>query len=269
MVENSPTPTDQIVQEHRANAPSGWPEAQDGFAVSAGLSALLVDGHQPPAVVVSNNNSICQVLQSSQEHARLCDPYCGDAHRKAMSSGSTVEYKCHAGLECFVKPVQIAGRDGLAVIGGRAFVRAADYQLLIERFRNGDLKTLDSDQLFTNLIFTERQRLSDFADLVDRSARRFRPEETTVAPCLPTEAEPTPAEPAEEDHNTPQPEVIELTPELEIAEVPVSDPLELELELLRSELDYRSKFAVSLQHFLERISSNDPAQTYQSIISNS
>src|SRR5215204_1707970 len=159
MVENSPTPTDQIVQEHPENAPSGWPEVQNGLAASAGLSALLVDGHQPPAVVISNNNSICNALQSSPEHVRLCDPYCGDAYRKAMSAGSTVEYKCHAGLECFVQPVQIAGRDSLAVIGGRAFVRAADYQSLIERFRNGDLKTLDSEPLFNNVIFTERQRL--------------------------------------------------------------------------------------------------------------
>jgi len=273
MAENSPTSTDQVLQEQRAVAPGGWPEAQDRLAVSASLSALLVDGQQPPAVVVSNNNSICHALQSSPEHVRLCDPYCGDAHRKAMNAGSTVEYKCHAGLECFVQPVQIAGREGLAVIGGRAFVRAADYQSLIERFRNGDLKTLDSDRHFANIIFTERQRLRDFADLVGRSARRFRSEETTVTPSLPTPAETVKEElqPSlpEVMEASPEPEAIQSSPELEIADVSFSDSLELEIERLRSELDYRSKFAVSLQHFLERISSNDPAQTYQSIISNS
>ena len=42
-----------------------------------------------------------------------------------------------------------------------------------------------------------------------------------------------------------------------------------ELERLRSELDYRSHIAESLQHFLERISSSDPAQTYNSVLTNS
>ena len=48
------------------------------------MSLLLVDGHQPPAIAVSNNNSICEAFQSSPEHVKLCDPYCGDAHRRAM-----------------------------------------------------------------------------------------------------------------------------------------------------------------------------------------
>jgi len=181
-----------------------------------------------------------------------------------MSAGSTVEYKCHAGLECFVQPVQIAGRESLAVIGGRAFAKSADYQSLIERFRNGDLKSLDSDRLFTNIIFTERQRLRDFADLVGRSARRFRPEESSVEPERPASVEPQ-----KEESQIPQPLVIEASSEPDVADVPYSEPLELEVKRLRSELDYRSKFAISLQNFLERISSNDPAQTYQSIISNS
>ncbi len=45
--------------------------------------------------------------------------------------------------------------------------------------------------------------------------------------------------------------------------------LKSELERLRSELDYRSHIAESLQHFLERISSSDPAQTYNSVLTNS
>jgi len=45
--------------------------------------------------------------------------------------------------------------------------------------------------------------------------------------------------------------------------------LKSELERLRSELDYRLHIAESLQHFLERISSSDPAQTYNSVLTNS
>src|SRR5262249_50959416 len=94
MDENSPTPASPTAGEHRLDAPSGWGEVQDSVASATGLSVLLVDGHQPPAIVVSNNNSICGTLQSSQEHVKLCDPYCGDAHRKAMKAGRRVDYKC-------------------------------------------------------------------------------------------------------------------------------------------------------------------------------
>ena len=56
-----------------------------------------------------------------------------------MKAGGIVEYKCHAGLSCFAKPIELGGKRNLAVIGGRAFVKSADYQQLMERFRTGDL----------------------------------------------------------------------------------------------------------------------------------
>src|ERR1044072_8606408 len=126
-------------QEHREDAPPTWPETQDSLAESSWLALLLVEGHQPPAVVVSNNNSICHAFQTSAEHAQLCDPYCGAAHAEAMKAGGKIEYKCHAGLQCFAKRVELGGKRNLAVIGGRAFIKSSDYQQLMERFRTGDL----------------------------------------------------------------------------------------------------------------------------------
>jgi len=251
MPENSPSFGSPVLAEHRENAPTGWPEVQDGVASSTGLSVLLVNGHQPPAIVVSNNNSICRAFQSSPKHVKLCDPYCGNAHRKAMEAGTTVEYKCHAGLHCVVTPIEIEGRAKLAVIGGRAFVRSDDYQSLISRFRTGDLQALASDELFTNIIFADRQRIKDFAAAVEKAARKFRPiivpkgieKGATVVP-LPI-------------------------PGAGVVKQQSDETLRLEIERLRTELEHRSRFADSLQYFLERISSNDPTQTYQSIISSS
>ncbi len=257
------SPKTPVTQERRGDSPAGWSEIQDSIASSSGLSALLVDGHQPPALVVSNNNSICEALQSSPDHVHLCDPYCGAAHAKAMAAGTTVEYRCHAGLQCVVQPVKISGRKDLAIIVGRAFVKSSDYQSLVQRLRTGDLTELGPDEkLMSNLIFAERQRIADFAELVARSARRFRPTQTAQ--------ESAPVEKSSDVRSNPIPEPV-TTPKIEIEERSVlnNDRLELEVERLRSELEYRSKFADSLQHFLERISSNDPAQTYQSIISNS
>src|SRR5690349_19376691 len=161
-------------QERREEAPPAWLELQDSLAESSALALLLVDGYQPPAVAISNNNSICRTFQSSPEHVKLCDPYCGVAHSRATEAGGTVEYKCHAGLSCFAKPVGIGVKRKLAVIGGRAFVTSADYQRLMERFRTGDLQDIASDEVFGNIIFSETHRLEELAARVDRAAQRMR-----------------------------------------------------------------------------------------------
>src|SRR6185503_16077059 len=161
-------------QEHREDAPPSWPETQDTLAAASGLALLLVDRYQPPAVVVSNNNSICHTFQTSPEHVELCDPYCGAAHSRAVKAGGIVEYKCHAGLSCFAKPVELSQKRKLAVIGGRAFVKSSDYQQLMERFRTGDLQSIASEGLFANILFSETQRVSEMAERVDRAVRRLR-----------------------------------------------------------------------------------------------
>jgi diguanylate cyclase (GGDEF)-like protein len=245
MVKKSPSSSPSILQDHPEDAPAGWTETQERLAEEAGLSLLLVDGHQPPAVVVSNNNSICHAFQSSPKHVKLCDPYCGDAYRKAMAAGTAVEYKCHAGLQCFTMPLKIGDERNLAVIGGRAFVQRADYERLIERFRIGDLQSLVSDELFENVIFSEIKRLEQLAERVDKTARQSQPTATT--------------ETATPDESTTE----------NVTQTPPEPDLELEVRRLRSELEYRVRFADSLKHFLERISSDDPAKTYLSILTNS
>src|SRR4029079_1300266 len=217
-------------QERREEAPPAWLELQDSLAESSALALVLVDGYQPPAVAVSNNNSICRTFQSSPDHVKLCDPYCGVAHTRALEAGGTVEYKCHAGLSCFAKPVEIGGKRKLAVIGGRAFVTSLDYQKLMERFYKGDLQDLAADEVFANIIFSDSQRLEEMAERVDRAAGRLRNASSNGS--------------GQVEAVTPAPE-------------PQSD-LEGEIQRLRRELEYRARFTNSLQHFLERISGSDP-----------
>ncbi len=234
-------------QERREDAPPTWPEMQDSLAEASSLALLLVDGYQPPALAVSNNNSICHTFQSSPEHVRLCDPYCGMAHSRATEAGGAVEYKCHAGLSCFAKPVEIAGKRKLAVIGGRAFVTSADYQRLMERFHKGDLQGLAADEVFSNIIFSDSQRLEELAERVDRAAQRVRAASSNGSGHVD----------AITTHSS-----VESTSETQ-------PDLEGEILRLRRELEYRARFTSSLQHFLERISCTDPAKTYNSIVSNS
>jgi diguanylate cyclase (GGDEF)-like protein len=233
----------RIEQEHPSDAPPGWIAEQERLASKSGLSLLLVNGRQPPAIAVSNNNSICEALQSSPDHVKLCDPYCGEAHRLASSSGK-INYKCHAGLNCFAEPVEIGGRKNLAVIGGRAFAKTADYHALMERFRNGDLRDLLSDEVFKNIIFADAAQLEELSIRVARAAQKFHDVDKESVGRGKESPQTVPSgfkEPSE---------------------------LEREVERLRNELEYRTRFNESLQNFVKRVSSNDPEKTYRSIVSN-
>ena len=239
-----------IVQEHPEDAPAGWAPVQEQLAASSGLSILLIDGHQPPALLVSNNNSICHAFQSSPEHVSLCDPYCGEAHRRAMSTGGVATYKCHAGLECFTAPIQVGKEKKLAVIGGRAFVSGADYRAIVERLRGGDLEELLDKNPFANVIFAEQPRLEQLANRVQQAARDFNRVATNQNGGSPATQRST-------------------KKEIQPASSRAPSELQREIDHLRKELEYRTRFAESLRHFPERISSSDPQKTYSSILTHS
>jgi diguanylate cyclase (GGDEF)-like protein len=288
----------EILQEHPEDAPEGWVDVQEMLAESLNLSVLLVDGRQPPALVLSNNNSICEAFQSSPEYAGLCDPYCGDAHRRAISAGSMVHYKCHAGLQCFTMPVQIGRKKELAAIGGRAFASVADYRTLVDRFRAGELNDLLNRQPFENVIFAESQRLEQLSKRLDRAARKFDepPESRKSKVQGPTSDVESPTADAgssdrllsaggvpdrQDKVQSPKvkvqspvtiPSVTEQLKDIDEAATAQSTPppdLQGEINRLRGELEYRTHLAKSLQSFLERISSNDPDKTYKLILTHS
>jgi diguanylate cyclase (GGDEF)-like protein len=231
-----------ITREVPERAPRGWAEIQSSIAESSGISLLLVEGHQPPALAIANNNSICEALQSSPEHVRLCDPFCGMAHERAVGANTITHYRCHAGLQCFAMPVVIDSQRQLGVIGGRAFVSSSDYRELAERFRSGDLKDLSSAHLFRNVIFADEADLDHAALRVARAASEFKE----------TKVEDFPAS------------TVAAGPPLEVAEAPTEDR-RTEASLRRG-LDRRAPFADSIRRFTEQIDASEPAQTYQSIL---
>src|ERR687894_3118769 len=84
--------------------PHGWAEVQEGLASSSGLALLLVEGRQPPALAVANNNSICHAFQSSPAHAHLCQPDCGEAYFRAVEAGAPTHHRCHPRPPCLAAP---------------------------------------------------------------------------------------------------------------------------------------------------------------------
>jgi diguanylate cyclase (GGDEF)-like protein len=245
-----------IAQQADENSPAGWAELQQEIAESSGISLLLVEGHQPPALAIANNNSLCEALQSSPAHVKLCDPYCGEACARATAAGGITHYRCHAGLHCFALPVEIDQARPLAVIGGRAFVHGGDYRATAERFRSGDLQELMSDEIFRNVIFADEADLDHAAVRVSKAATSSGKLEVPPAGAITarhqtfSESSPgvitNPAADAPED--LPAPVELQTTPN------EASDPLAL---------------ADSIRRFAEQIDASDPAQTYESIVERS
>jgi diguanylate cyclase (GGDEF)-like protein len=247
--DDRPSRTPIIPQELPERTPAGWAEIQTSIAESAGISLLLVEGYQPPALSIANNNSICEALQSSPEHVGLCDPFCGAAHERATSARTITHYRCHAGLHCFAMPVEIDNPRQLAVIGGRAFVSSADYRELAERFRSGDLKELSSENLFRSVIFADEADIDHAALRVLRAAKEFAEARTAAVPAISDKA-----------------------PEAEQPVAVTESPSEVQAEDRRTEasqrhgLDRRAPFADSIRRFTEQIDASEPAQTYASIL---
>ncbi len=231
-----------LLQEEPERAPKGWPQIQTSIAESSGISLLLVEGYQPPALAIANNNSICEALQSSPDHVGLCDPFCGLAHSRAVKANSITHYRCHAGLQCFAMPVELDQQQQLAVIGGRAFVSSSDYRELAERFRSGDLQELFSDELFRNVIFADEADLDHAALRVAKAARDFKEVKSDEVDREPL-VQLSDAEQATESDET----------EIESAPIPQSE-------------SERHAFVDSIRLFAERIDASDPAQTYQTIV---
>jgi diguanylate cyclase (GGDEF)-like protein len=244
-----------ISQEASERAPSGWHEVQRSVAESSGISLLLVQGHQPPALAVSNNNSICNALQSSPRHMGLCDPFCGEAHARATTAGTITHYRCHAGLQCFAMPVELEANRGLVVIGGRAFGRSSDYRELAERFRSGDLRDLESEEIFQNVIFADASDLDHAALRLTQAASTFKNEPNQTNQAVETSPDEIPAPVA---IDAKEPEQIAEEAEEEIEEQSLVPPRVFEMSL-----------AESIRNFASHIDASDPAKTYKSIVAQS
>jgi diguanylate cyclase (GGDEF)-like protein len=238
-----------IPQQSTQAAPPGWAELHSEIAEASTISLLLVEGYQPPALVIANNNSICEALQSSPEHVKLCDPFCGQAHDRATRANEITHYQCHAGLQCFAMPVAIDADRDFAVIGGRAFTRGIDYRETVERFRSGDLQDLASEEIFSNIIFADEADLDHAALRISKAAGSFK--SATAETLSPEQSVPVEVLPGSET---------ESQPEFPAEAKPVASVVTVSESMTLTD---------SIRRFAEQIDASDPAQTYRSIVARS
>lgn len=165
--------------------PAEWLEAQRLLAASANLALTTIGSHNVTVGKPANDTSICEAFLSSPEKSRLCAEFCGRARERALQSGETIIYRCHAGLHCFAAPVEVTGsQNSLVIIGGRAFVSIQDYR----DFINQQPHSANADPtICRNLKFTDLAELKHAAQFILGKAREFfeqKPDLPAVAPPI-------------------------------------------------------------------------------------
>ena len=95
-----------IPQEVKGRTPRGWAPIQKSIAESAGIAMLLIEGYQPPALAIANNNSICEALQSSPDHVGLCDPF-AERHTAAQSVPARLRIIVSRGFAVLAMPSRL------------------------------------------------------------------------------------------------------------------------------------------------------------------
>ena len=120
------------------------------IADESGLAVVVVD--ENGTVFKANNNSICEVLEASDEFMPRCAEFCGRAFQMASESNETVSYQCYAGLDCLAVPLDRT--KSLVAIVGRTFTKAENYRKATERAISGDWNKFPPTRVFENVLLS-------------------------------------------------------------------------------------------------------------------
>ena len=131
---------------------TGSKNVLDEIAETSGLAVVVLD-EAGMELSASNNNSICSQLYTSPDFAPRCAEFCGKALSTAIEAGKTIEYRCHAGLDCRATAMKKGGK-GVVTIFGRVFSTADNYRLATERVIAGDWQHFSPTAIFHNVIFS-------------------------------------------------------------------------------------------------------------------
>jgi len=168
----------------------------DEITADSGMAVVIID-RNTHVVAMSNDNSICRVLNPPDTFVGACAEDCGRAFERTKEAGAPVDYECHAGLQCRSVPLG-TGNKQLVAITGRTFVKASNYRQATARAVNGDWKSFPATKIFENVILSgsvgELNRLDRqvgeiskdlFADAGKRSREVTVPVAEPIMPALP------------------------------------------------------------------------------------
>jgi diguanylate cyclase (GGDEF)-like protein len=155
---------------------------QASLAERNDVTLVTLSGENTYVGQIDNDNSICQSMQQSPEHAKLCDLDCGTAYSRALHANDRIEYLCHASLRCFGLPVQKSGKP-YVILGGRTFTSSATYSQFLKRYSN--FNGLQTGEALRNVKFTDIHELTEISEQVSSTAvAHFEKAPVPAAPAL-------------------------------------------------------------------------------------
>lgn len=146
----------QLMDTTEQTENSLWTSIQNRIAENKSAAVVLVD-ETSSEIAISNNNSICKFLYSSEEFAPRCAEFCGRAFQTAFEAGKPVHVKCHANLNFLTVPLRIKDKK-LAAIVGRTFLKIEDYQKAAQRASQGDWQQFPIEEFFANVLISRSTR---------------------------------------------------------------------------------------------------------------
>jgi diguanylate cyclase (GGDEF)-like protein len=147
---------------------TNWLRAQESLANKTGVALGTLESESSPIRNLSNDNSICDAMLSSHEHAQLCALDCGRAYSSAARAATAIEFRCHAGLQCFAAPLIVESRR-LVVLGGRTFRSPSDYAQFLRRY--SDLDAIASGKALGKVKFASQREMVETQQLVTAAAQ--------------------------------------------------------------------------------------------------
>ncbi len=107
-------------------------------------------------------------MLASAEHAQLCALDCGRAYTRAARAAGTIEFRCHAGLQCFAAPLTVESRS-LVILGGRTFRSPSDYSQFLRRY--SDMEAISSGRALNKVKFASQREMVETQQLVTAAAQ--------------------------------------------------------------------------------------------------
>lgn len=153
---------------HDQSSLAVWLRLQKSLADKNNISLVTLTRDSAAVGRIENDNSICQSMRISEEHARFCSADCARAYSRAVDEGRTIHYRCHAGLHCFASPVQV-DKEQIVVLGGRVFTSTSEYSQFLNRY--SELDEVRTGQSLKNIKFIHPHDLRDSAELVTSTAQ--------------------------------------------------------------------------------------------------
>ena len=144
-----------------------WLRLQRSLAQKNNIALTTISRDGAVIGRVETDNSICRAMRVSAQHASKCSDECGKAFSNAVVAGHPIDFRCHAGLQCFAIPIRLEDHQ-VVILGGRAFASTSEYSSFLDRYSG--LESVATGECLKSVRFADPRGLREAAELIESAA---------------------------------------------------------------------------------------------------